>query len=335
MGRKSSGKSGGKKKKRGDVDPSTTNASPSTEEARYEAEVSGDKEIDATNVEETVTVVMGHLKQCAQEMLDAGESLPIPPFSIGSRVNCSMNEEVKKGTVLAHWEDVEQVGEDGIKVLDIAPYSVRLDCGMGVNFHTMSSLTDANEPRLEVVFKLGSRVECNLGDVEKRWFPGTVVFVNENWIEDSTASDKTAPYIIRYDYGKEKIFYGSNDDIKASDVAAPKDETKQTGLRFKIGDRVECSMDDGYLPGTVIRLWHTGESSFEGDYAVPYQVELDDQSKIYAPIDEDCCIRLSKRDGPECWICYESEQSESNRLVREQQRICAYQMSCKVSSFKG
>lgn len=335
MGRKSSGKSGGKKEIKEDAVSSTTNVSPSTADARDEAEVKSDKKVNATNVEETInekppvvgdnedgavienSLVMSQLKQCSQEMLDAGKPLPIPPFSIGSRVNCSMNEEVKKGTVLAHWEDVEYDRKDGTKVLDISPYSVRLDCGLGVNF-SWNSLTDANEPRLDVVFQLGSRVECNLGDVEKRWFPGTVVFVNKNWVKGSTNTGRTtAPYIIRYDYGKEKVFYGSNDDIRASDVAAPKDETNQTGLRFKIGDRVECSMDGGYQTGTVIKLWYSGESNFEGDYAVPYQVELDDQSKIYAPIDEDCCIRLSKRDGPECWICYESEQSESNRLVRE------------------
>ena len=79
--------------------------------------VVGDNE-DGAVIENSL--VMSHLKQCSQEMLDAGKSLPIPPFSIGSRVNCNMNEEVKKGTVLAHWEDVEYDRKDGTKVLDIS-----------------------------------------------------------------------------------------------------------------------------------------------------------------------------------------------------------------------
>ena len=60
----------------------------------------------------------------------------------------------------------------------------------------------------------------------------------------------------------------------------------RTPLRFKVGDRVKCCVDEGrWASGTVIKLWW-----WQGFYA-PYQVELDEGRLIFAPEDSDGCIR--------------------------------------------
>ena len=62
---------------------------------------------------------------------------------------------------------------------------------------------------------------------------------------------------------------------------------------FPVGARVECLIsDDTWVPGRVIKL-HYHESGFEPGYFAPYQIELDDGKLIYAPDDDDECIRAA------------------------------------------
>ena len=62
--------------------------------------------------------------------------------------------------------------------------------------------------------------------------------------------------------------------------------SRETPLRFKVGDRVKCCVDEGrWASGTVIKLWW-----WQGFYA-PYQVELDEGRLVFAPEDSDRCIR--------------------------------------------
>ena len=62
--------------------------------------------------------------------------------------------------------------------------------------------------------------------------------------------------------------------------------SRETPLRFKVGDRVKCCVDEGrWASGTVIKLWW-----WQGFYA-PYQVELDEGRLVFAPEDSDGCIR--------------------------------------------
>ena len=68
---------------------------------------------------------------------------------------------------------------------------------------------------------------------------------------------------------------------------------KKQPLRFKVGDRVEAKMawhrgggkyaqDDGYSPGTIIKLWDEGR---------PYRINLDDGTQVHARRDRDECVR--------------------------------------------
>jgi len=60
------------------------------------------------------------------------------------------------------------------------------------------------------------------------------------------------------------------------------------GLRFKIGDRVECNTGAKvWSQGKIVKLgWNTGEG------VAPYQIELDDGTLIFAPADVDDLVRL-------------------------------------------
>ena len=60
-----------------------------------------------------------------------------------------------------------------------------------------------------------------------------------------------------------------------------------TALRFAVGDRVQCHVDnDAWEPGTVVRLHHEHEGR-----VVPFVVELDMGDTVIAPIDDDRYIR--------------------------------------------
>ena len=65
-------------------------------------------------------------------------------------------------------------------------------------------------------------------------------------------------------------------------------------LRFKVGDRVLCRVDPdpvtGWAPGKVAKLWYR-EPSWPPNLRAPYKIELDNNSNIFAPGDNDEIIR--------------------------------------------
>ena len=74
-------------------------------------------------------------------------------------------------------------------------------------------------------------------------------------------------------------------------------EQKETmELRFNEGDRVVCNIGE-WAPGYIVKRWYREDSWPEGKWA-PYQVQLDQGSLIYAPIDDDKAVRDIK-DAPE------------------------------------
>ena len=67
-------------------------------------------------------------------------------------------------------------------------------------------------------------------------------------------------------------------------------------LRFKIGDRVECAFSDGWKPGVVVAHLYRNET-FPPGKTVPYQIRLDGENElIFAPFDDDRCIRRKLSD---------------------------------------
>ena len=61
-------------------------------------------------------------------------------------------------------------------------------------------------------------------------------------------------------------------------------------LRFAMGDKVECNAADGWSSGTITKLMYR-EDFMPPGFVAPYQIRLDDGTMIYAPADEDACIR--------------------------------------------
>ena len=66
------------------------------------------------------------------------------------------------------------------------------------------------------------------------------------------------------------------------------------GLRFAVGDRVECNVGDRWEPGRVVRLYYRSGAD-EGAQVAPYQAELDSGAVVYAPHDDDAVIRSRER----------------------------------------
>lgn len=56
-------------------------------------------------------------------------------------------------------------------------------------------------------------------------------------------------------------------------------------LRFKVGDAVECNVEEGFVKGTIKKLWDEGN---------PYRVSLENGDDVWAPIDADVFIRAAK-----------------------------------------
>eukprot|EP00956_Cyclotella_meneghiniana_P040067 scaffold185924_cov67-Cyclotella_meneghiniana.AAC.3 len=250
-------------------------------------------------------------KEAAAAALAIDTSAPLA-FAVGTRVvvpglldHCP-EFKYETGTIIKHYYRNEN-WEEGV----VAPYAARMDCGRHFCFMRETAFHLIDEEPLEIKFKMGSRVECQLAGSDE-WFPGVVLQMNEKYIEHDIC-----PYVIRFDYGRDRMFWGPPNCIRSCDIPPPKNYTKKY-LRFGVGDRVECSCDYGNLPGTIIKTWYCEESEpFTDSHAVPYQIQLDRGDFISAPMDDDTCIRRTKVPAPECWICFDNEQSESNLIVRE------------------
>ena len=66
----------------------------------------------------------------------------------------------------------------------------------------------------------------------------------------------------------------------------------EDGLRFKVGDIVECNAEKGWSRGTIVKLGYT-EPSFGPEFLAPYQVKLDNGRLIYCPTDSELGVRLA------------------------------------------
>jgi len=100
------------------------------------------------------------------------------------------------------------------------------------------------------------------------------------------------------------VFIGKNIDaaaLKADFAACVASEEnlakKRDALRFKVGDRVECSMAGGMRQaGEVVQLLWRDEEMEQGQVC-PYKVKLDEGGVTWAPVDEDDCIRREEAGG--------------------------------------
>lgn len=208
-------------------------------------------------------------------------------FNIGDRVECHLPGGM--------WEagTIEQlnVEQDGAT----QPYLVRLDSGGMVvapgddnRFIRAEGQSTSVSARL-LRFRVGSRVECNLG---MYWERGTVTDVNFH--SPNFGEGVTVPYQIDLDSGGS-VFAPKDDEsvIRREGTLQMADPN----LRFRVGQRVLCAYDDD---GTGERRWEAGrvvalhyhEARFGEGNTMPYQVKLDHEERlIFIPRDEVSLIR--------------------------------------------
>ena len=81
-------------------------------------------------------------------------------------------------------------------------------------------------------------------------------------------------------------------EYRASWAPFEEDLAAEAGpFRFDVGARVQCAMADGeWIGGSVIAHYYR-EPEWPPEQWCPYQVELDDETLIWAPADLDACIR--------------------------------------------
>jgi hypothetical protein len=136
---------------------------------------------------------------------------------------------------------------------------------------------------MEVTYKIGSRIECQLAEGAEvteatKWFPGTIIQAHVHWAKSPI---DTPPYFVRFDYGRERPFWGPSNRIREVQ-SKDKTNSRYPTLRFKVGDRVSCYMDCKWRPGKIVQTWYR-EDGFNDDHAAPYQVLLDTGGFIYSP----------------------------------------------------
>ena len=98
------------------------------------------------------------------------------------------------------------------------------------------------EPHLR--FNVGDRVSASIGAPGERK-PGTIMLLNYS-AGGGTTVDKIVPYQIILDDGG-KIYSEGDDDSYVKAIPTPV-------LRFKVGDRVSANVDDGWKPGTIVKV---------------------------------------------------------------------------------
>ena len=118
--------------------------------------------------------------------------------------------------------------------------------------------------------------------------------------ESARTFEELAPTARRVFGGGHPFTEGIEGDLRTVRAALGAHEIRATlpVPRFKVGARVECSVKESFLEGTVVRH-HYRESDWAPDVFAPYQVKLDGQSPglIYARWDEDDCIRAAGADS--------------------------------------
>lgn len=177
------------------------------------------------------------------------------PFAIGTRVEVRSENyrgksasSLRTGTVAGHWRKQKSDGR-------IAPYLVLMDDGMALYAHRTEALMETTVPPMEVTYNIGCRVECQLAEGEEiseatKWFPGTIIQAHHNW---AISPIDTPPYFVRFDYGRERPFWGPADRIR--EIQSKDKSGRFPTLRFGVGDRVSCYMDSRWVPGKIVQTW--------------------------------------------------------------------------------
>lgn len=149
-------------------------------------------------------------------------------------------------------------------------------------------------------FDKGRLVDCAFGEGDDDWVTGTVVLTSYR------EGGLVFPYQIETQDGYL--------------IAAPEDDDgcirSSDNYRFQVGTRVECIVEEGWLPGTVTGV-DVVRSSPDYTHKVysPYEVQLDNGHVVYAPVDGDTYVKACNAPLQECYICYGNTQTKTNLIL--------------------
>jgi len=230
MGRRQSNRKGGKnnnKKRNSTVDEGSNNTSSSST-------------ADGGDAAATTTTT--------STRYNGDTSKPPLPLTIGTRVELPhllKSNKTHTGTVAGHYK--KQKGDTRI-----APYLMLMDDGTALYCHRTDPtfIYETQISGMSINFNIGCRVECQLNEGSDKWFPGTIIQAHPHWAKTPLDS---APYFIRFDYGRERPFWGPKDKIR--ELKGKDTKNRLPTLRFGVGDRVSCYMDGEWRPGKVVKTW--------------------------------------------------------------------------------
>ena len=133
--------------------------------------------------------------------------------------------------------------------------------------------------------------------VMRRCLPDEALFASEHKAFDGADGDRR----------QELVFIGTrldeaaiaaaldaclctDDELREYRAQWADDYAEPAPFRFDVGARVECYGEDGWSRGSVV-AHHYREPDWPLEAWAPYQVRLDDGFLIFAPADDDRCIR--------------------------------------------
>ena len=212
-------------------------------------------------------------------------------FRVGDTVQASMS--------LGEWKDgvVSQLDyiEPGVR----APYQIRLgdgslvyapeDTNVFVRSANAACAVQQSQAGPSYRFSVGDKVEAFLED--HTWKPGKITMLKY------TEPGVTAAYQIKL---KDKSYVYAEDDgvdlvrARVRSAPAPSNVCQSampvfSSYRFGRGDRVLANMGT-WIPGTVIKLNYV-ERTFPLGKVAPYQILLDNNTRVYAENDTDAEVR--------------------------------------------
>ena len=145
--------------------------------------------------------------------------------------------------------------------------------------------------------RFAANTEVVFRSLEEGWFEGVVVQTNVE-IYDEDGETAIIPYVVRLSDNEEesrgkvgvsgfmRVFVDSDSYIMEGNFV-----NKFPKLRFRVGDEVLCSMEEGWKRAVVVSFWEMDKHGRRN----PYQARLQGyhgNGEIYAPYDDDEIVRL-------------------------------------------
>lgn len=214
-------------------------------------------------------------------------------FAVGDKVSCKYNNKWVRGVVSKlRYKDANVFeGKE-------APYAVDLETKVTIfapvdDDMVIKAYDHVDYQKYSLRFKIGTRVQCKC----ETWIPGYVVAVNilDPQKDDGDTSDtKVLPYYVQADDGV-MISVPNDDQALVQELVQGQTgfvSEAGKGLRFSVGDVVECNCGETWEKGTIRAVYYRdGDWTRKGGRTVPYHIALNKGGAVLCPSDKDDTVR--------------------------------------------